>query len=96
MIKNMRTSSLQLAILALACEQVVVGYADVLECFYGYRLSQWRNGHWYFDSHNQPDSYIQSARVSICKSFLRLQRRGLLRRVHGEGGVYHSVALSVG
>lgn len=88
-----RLSALQRTILALANEQTIVDYGDVLVCFYGYRPSRWNNGRRYFQTSLQPDRYIQAARVSICKSFLRLVQRGLLRRVHGAGNVWHSFTL---
>jgi hypothetical protein len=91
MINKQPLSNLQREILEIAGAQPYVGYLDVLLRVYGFVPSC--QGKLKFTHHRALQSEIRSARVAICKSFNRLVSRGLVRRVHCENQIWHSITL---
>jgi predicted transcriptional regulator len=84
-------SLLQREIMQLTHKQKYVDYTDILHQVYGFVPSQ--KGKLMFTNHRHLKKEMQAARVAISKSFNRLVSRGLVRRVHGEGGAWSSVSL---
>ncbi len=90
---NHPLSNLQHCIISLAHESMYIGYKDVLEKYYGFYPSYSSLGRVFFSSSTNSRRALNIARVSICKSFNRLTDRGIVHRVHGECGIYHSITL---
>ena len=86
-------SNLQRTVCRLAKERQYVCYADVLIEYYGFSPSLSSRGIVYFSSALNERKGLKVARVAICKSFNRLVKRKITRRVHGEGGVYSAITL---
>ena len=90
---NQPLSALQRFILKTAKRQENVTYSDILEGFYGFSPTFYRNGRKYFKLSWDEKRRIAAARVAICKSFNRLVARGLVKRVH-EFGAWNCIAKS--
>ena len=82
-------SKLQKHILSFGKNKGPIGYADILQSYYKLAADKGRNGGKWFRLSPDQRRQIMASRVSVCKSVNRLERRGLLRRVH-EPGYYYS------